>query len=140
MGDWRIGGDHRRQKQGRMITVVLVPTQACWMWLGHPIRPRLTFLFLYFFQCSMRWTFQVATSTAMSMQHILDQKARSRCFGNIDRKIVYVVGFLKIHDRWEGSKKIGGILSRGKNRTNINPKDYSKRLLTYMVNSVPKHR
>ena len=53
---------------------------------------------------------------------------------------MYVVGFLKIHDRWEGSKKIGGILSRGKNRTNINPKDYSKRLLTYMVNSVPKHR
>ena len=80
--------------------------------------------------------FQVATSTAMSMQHILDQKSRSRCFGNIDRKIVYVIGFLKIHDRWEGSKKIGGILSRGKNRTNINPKDYSKRLLSYMEQSL----
>ena len=79
-----------------------------------------------------------ATTITMSISDVLDKNTSmsSRCFGNVDNKIVYLIGFLKIHDRWEGGKKIGGTLSFNKNRTNVNPKDYSKRLLAYMVESI----
>ena len=52
----------------------------------------------------------------------------------------YVACLSNIFVKWEGSKLIGGALSslvsKGKERTNINPKNYAKRLLQYMNGSV----
>ena len=70
------------------------------------------------------------------------KRGGGRCFEHVDDDHLYVMCLSNIFVRWDGTRAIGGALSSlvsGRNkevRTNINPKDYAKRLFKYMVGSV----